>query len=301
MVAIYLLNQLNPEYKGAFMAPRRISQVRSLICALLMTLNAPPVFAAQLAEGPPNPSDIRIVRQIPTPEPGEVRTVIEYPEPDAVIEENPITSRIRVSGFPVSTESYFSRRKEIRDDPRGQSIHIFIDNQPYFSIYKSSALFDAMDNHELYYRQTFEFDLPFALPPGMHVMQAIPCRSYGESLKAPRAADARVFFFKDKTPNPEMDINAPFLTYNEPQGTFKESAQPILLDFYLTNCQLSRDGYKVLVTVNGNTTRVLTLWLPYFIYGLKKGTHTIRLQLIDAMNKKVPGLFNDTERTITIE
>jgi hypothetical protein len=73
-----------------------------------------------------------------------------------------------------------------------------------------------------------------------------------------------------------------------------------LLDFYLSNCDLSPDGYKVRLTVDGTMTRVISSWQPYYISGLKKGTHTIRLELIDEKNLLVPGIFNDNQRTITI-
>jgi hypothetical protein len=64
---------------------------------------------------------------------------------------------------------------------------------------------------------------------------------------------------------------------------------------------LSTDGYKVVLSVDGKKERVITRWVPHYIYGLGKGSHTIHLQLIDPMNKPVPGVFNSVQREITLK
>ena len=48
-------------------------------------------------------------------------------------------------------------------------------------------------------------------------------------------------------------------------------SQPVLLDFFISNCELTSDGYKVRLIVDGDAIRTLTSWQPYYIYGLKKG------------------------------
>ena len=54
------------------------------------------------------------------------------------------------------------------------------------------------------------------------------------------------------------------------------------------------------LTVDGKVHRTLTSWQPYYIYGLQKGKHTIRLELVDASGKVVAGPFNDVQRTIQV-
>ena len=138
----------------------------------------------------------------------------------------------------------------------------------------------------------------------MHVIRAYPCRSYHESIKSANAFTASIFYFQEKKDNPKVDLSAPYLTYNFPQGDIpynEKKPKPVLLDFYLTHCTLSKDGYKVRLTIDGNIQRQLTTWQPYYIYGLKKGMHKIRLELLDPKNKRVAGLFNDVERTITLK
>ena len=101
-----------------------------------------------------------------------------------------------------------------------------------------------------------------------------------------------------------MILDKPYLTYNEPQGEFivdKRNPKPILLDFYIHNCELSKDGYKVRLTIDNANQRILNSWQPYYIYGLKKGTHKIRLELLDPENSLLPGMFNKVERTIVVK
>ena len=98
-----------------------------------------------------------------------------------------------------------------------------------------------------------------------------------------------------------MDLSGPYLTYNEPSGFLNiKDKEPVLLDFYLTNAFLSEDGYFVRLTIDNKIKRKLSKWSPYYIYGLGKGKHTIRLELMDKNIEKVPGLFNDTTRSFTI-
>jgi hypothetical protein len=96
-----------------------------------------------------------------------------------------------------------------------------------------------------------------------------------------------------------VDLTKPYLTYNQPVGAFT-TLQPILLDFFISNCQLSRDGYKVRLTIDRSDKRILTHWVPYYIYGLSRGTHTIRLDLLDPDGSVIAPLFNDTQKTITV-
>jgi hypothetical protein len=273
----------------------------SLFSATLLCLTST-AFSASIEEHTPNEKGIRIVAVDPTPEPNEVKTKIQFPEDYSVKKSMPIKGQFMLSGFPLGVDSDFPRKQEIYNDPEGQSLHIFIDNQPYFPV--NEALIDALDDFENYYDQTASFEIPFQLQPGMHVIRAFPARSFNESLKDSGCFVASIFYYKDKKNNPEVDLSAPYLTYNEPQGEYKmnsKNPQPILLDFYVTNCELSRDGYKVKLTIDNGNQRTLTSWQPYYIYGLNKGVHKIRLQLMNPQNKPVPGMFNDVQRTIVIK
>jgi hypothetical protein len=257
------------------------------------------LHCAQLEEHAPNLGPIRVIPVDPTPEPDHVETHLSFPEDNALKNSEPVAIQMRLEGYPIGTDSQFPREKEIFNDPEGQSLHIFIDNRPYFSA--NEALIDALDDNEVYFDQTVDIDIPFKLEKGMHVIRVFPVRSFNESLKGDKCFAASIFYYKTKTDNLDVNLSKPFITYNEPQGDYDfHPSVPILLDFYVTNCQLSRDGYKVRLTIDGTTKRTLSQWVPYYIYGLQKGSHTIRLELLDRQNNLVPGLFNNIERTIKI-
>lgn len=256
-------------------------------------------LGAQLTEPKPNVEEVRVVPVPRTPEGDNVQVYLMFPKSEEVKMDQPIRATMRTEGLYFGVDSDFPRAKEIYNDPQGQSLHFIIDEDPYISI--NEAFIDALDNNEIYSDQKFDFDLP-KLKPGMHVIRAFPVRSYNESYKGDNCFLSRVFYVKSKTPADEVDLSVPFLTYNEPQGDYDYSpTEPVLLDFYISNCQLSPDGYKVRFSVDGKVVRIITQWTPFYIYGLKKGSHKIRLELLDPANKPLAGLFNNVEKTIKLK
>lgn len=241
---------------------------------------------------------VRVIPVEPTPEPNEVETRIAFPDTGEVKTENPVTVQFRLEAYPLGFNSDFLRAREIYDSPEGQSLHIIIDGQEYFAV--NEAIDDVTENEEIDFDQTIETRIPFNLSPGIHIIRAFPVRSYGESLKGPRCFAADYFYFGSTQSKPSIDLSQPYLTYNMPDGTY-DGSKPILLDFYLTNTQLSKDGYQVRLTIDGTDKRLLTAWVPHYIYGLKKGSHTIKLELLDPNKKVIPPLFNDLERTIIVK
>jgi hypothetical protein len=254
--------------------------------------------AVEYSEGAPNPNNIQVVPVEGTPEADDIDLRIQYPPIGKLESKNPVHLEMRIDWFPLGVETDFPRQNEIYNDHKGQSIHVFIDDNEYFEV--TEALFDSVDDHDEYFDQIAEADIPFTLTPGLHVIRAIPCRSFGESLKKNKNAETSFFYFQKRTKE-TFNLDAPYLTYNEPQGTYRDAHKPILLDFYIDNCALSKDGYKVRITIDGQNQRFLYDWTPYYIYGLGKGEHTIRLELISPQNKLVPGPFNDVQRKIVLE
>lgn len=276
-----------------------MKSMRILLSYICLLLFAGFGCSAQKNTPKPNSSAIRIVPVRPTPEPDNVQLTITFPKEDQIVSGSGLTVQTQLIGYPVGTNSDFDRAREIYNDPNGQSLLVFVDNEHPIEIYKSFV--DALDNNNLFYNLTLTTRIPFSLKEGEHVIRAFPDRSFGESLKGPGCYAARTFFVGQKKNNPKINLNAPYLTYNEPLETIRyRSDRPLLLDFYLHNVQLSRDGYKIRVTINGNVERTLTQWVPYYIYGLSVGKHTIELELIDSNNKLVPGLLNRVKRTISV-
>jgi hypothetical protein len=264
-----------------------------------LTLSALSLSAAQIDQHTVNPTEIRVVPVAPTPEPNETSLTISYPEGNRIKMKTPVYGDIRVEHFPLGVDSEFPRNNEIYNSSSGQTIRLVVDNNPYIEF--NEALDEALDNYETDFEQTIEFAIS-NLEPGMHTLRAYPARSFGESLKGDKCFVSDIFYYKVKKDNPIVDLNQPFLTYNEPQGTFPyKKRTPILLDFYVTNCQLSKDGYKVRLSIDGHVERVISLWVPHYIYGLSQGKHQIRLELLDEKNKVIPGAYNDVSRTIYLK
>jgi hypothetical protein len=238
--------------------------------------------------------DVRVVPMEATPEPDEVRTRIAFPEGDMKDESKPFLE-FRLEGYPLGIYSKVPRASELRDRGEGQTLHIVIDDQPFIEV--NEALEDTADTEEIDFDQLIKIKSPYTLKSGVHVLRVFPVRSFDESLKGNGAFAATSFYVKEKTG--KIDLSKPYLTYNQPQGVFKRNT-PILLDFYVTNTQLSKDGYKVRLTIDGRDRRILTEWVPYYIYGLGRGSHSIKIELLDPSNKVVPPLFNDLEKTIRV-
>jgi hypothetical protein len=226
---------------------------------------------------------------------------IAIPKDGQLVASNPIWIQFRVDGFALgAASSQFDRSSEIAVSELGQTVHVVIDDQPYFPI--NEPALDPFDEGGYFYNMSYKFKVPFHLKKGEHTIRVFPARSFGESLKGDKTFHAINFYVGEASENPEMDLSAPFITYNEPSNQMSlEAGKPILLDFYVSNTELSSDGYKVRLTIDGKVNRLLTSWQPYYIYGLKRGQHTIRLELLDGRNKVAPGLFNVVERTITIK
>ncbi len=256
---------------------------------------------APLADRPAelNHSSIRTMPMVRTPEANTVALAIAIPQ-DGEVTHNPVWIQFRIDGFALgAASSQFERASEIAQSKMGQTVHVVIDNRPYFAI--NEPALDPFDEGGFYYDMSYKFQIPFTLNEGMHTIRMFPARAFGESLKGDRAFQAMTFYIGKEKDNPQINLSEPYITYNEPSNEmYLIEGQPVLLDFYVSNTELTPDGYRVRLTIDGKVNRLLAFWQPYYIYGLKKGKHTIRLELVDGAMKGVPGLFNDVQRTITI-
>lgn len=247
------------------------------------------------------PEEFTGVRTMPvarTPESSTIILKIAMPQDGAVV-GSPVYVQFRIDGFALGAASQFERASEVAVSKLGQTVHVVIDDQPYFPI--NEPAIDPFDEAGNFYNTSYKFEVPFRLSSGMHTIRMFPARSFGESLKGENTFAATQFYVNSMKGNPQMDLSGPYLTYNEPNSLMPlQAGKPILLDFYLTNAELSPDGYKVRLTIDGKVNRLLTSWQPYYIWGLKSGRHTVRLELLDEENKVVPGLFNDVSQNITV-
>lgn len=258
------------------------------------------LFAEQPAkkEETSKPSTLRIVPVMPTPESNNVTVGIMQPQNREIAEKNPVPIQVLLSGFPLGTNSDFPRAEQLRVNSIGQTLNFIIDDQPPFSV--GDEVLNVFDGSENYFEDLITVTVPWALEKGEHLLRIFPARSFDEGLKGEGAFVSRIFYFQEQG-SPVYDLKAPFITYNQPYGKFKYArGAPILLDFYVVNCELSSDGYKVKLSIDDRSEKVISLWVPYYIYGLPVGTHKVRLELLDQNGAVVSGKLTSVERVIEI-
>lgn len=241
---------------------------------------------------------IRIVPMAPAAEPEYVEVTIQHPEDDELKQSLPILVEVRIEGYALGINTEDQKAEEIRACPKGQTIRVVLDDNPYILLNEDDAPSDAFDNHDAWFRTQVETFIKDNIKPGDHLLRAYAAYSFGEAVRGNKTFNMSTFCFK-KQGITKIDLSAPMITYNEPQGVFKGD-QPILLDFLCNNCELSAGGYKVRLTIDGKEIQKLTSSNPYYIYGLSKGNHTVKLELLSPSGRVVNNPFTTPERTITI-
>jgi hypothetical protein len=246
-----------------------------------------------------NRSNFRSMPVVRTPEATTVVLAISVPKEGQVV-SHPVWIQFRIDGFALgAASSQFERAAEVVNSNMGQTVHVIIDDRPYFPV--NEPAIDPFDEGGFYYDMSYKFQVPFRLKEGMHTIRMFPARSFGECLKGDKTFQAMTFYVGSQKEDSNIDLSTPYITYNEPSNElYLVENRPVLLDFYVSNTELSPDGYKVRLTIDGKFNRMLQFWQPYYIYGLKKGKHTVRLELIDPNGQLVPGPFNDIQQKFTV-
>lgn len=186
-----------------------------------------------------------------------------------------------VKNYQLGAQTPDAGQKMCANSAKGQHIHFILDNAPYVASYSTKIGAD--------------------MKPGHHVLLSFLSRSYHESLKHKKAYILKEFNVGPDTKD-NFDENAPHLFASRPKGEYigEQETKKVMLDFYLVNCDLSPNGYKVRATINGKEF-TFTKWQPYLIEGLPIGESKIKLELLDKNNKLVNSPFNGAERTITLK
>lgn len=180
--------------------------------------------------------------------------------------------------------NYTTTNFEFGNTGNGQHIVCIADNQ-------TKALF---------YKNTETLNLP---EDGQHIVLSFFARANGISIKQKNAytivaviTGKTRYYARYAAP----DLDKPMLFYNSPDVEIKDNATDgVLLDFYLVNCDLSADGYKVKADING-ASFILTKWTAYAIHGLAAGGNSIKLTLLDKDNKEVESRFSTVERKLKL-
>ncbi len=195
------------------------------------------------------------------------------------IPAGPVPFAFDVTNYELGNQTPDAADKMCANSGKGQHIHLILNNTPYSA----------------HYTAAFERELE----EGHYEMLAFLSRSYHESIKT---KDAYTMTHFDVGPEQDCAFKhtSPHLFYSRPKGTYLgNDTKKLLLDFYLVNCDLSADGYRVKATIN-DIEFMIAEWRPYFIEGLPMGEVRIKLELLDAEGNLVDSPFNPVERTVTL-
>jgi hypothetical protein len=172
----------------------------------------------------------------------------------------------------------------------GNHIHVILDNGAY----------------EAYYDLKTPLTLS-NLTPGQHVIRVFASRPWHESYKNKQAFAMVEFTVNNNQPvaAQRLKVNAgkPLLTYSRPKGEYQgAAADPILIDYWLSNTRLKGQGGKHIVRLTiDETSYFLDQWEPLWIGGWTAGKHTVQLELLNDEGQVVEnGGYNSVTREITV-
>lgn len=255
------------------------------------------------------------------------------PAMNAVINGSSVDVKLELSG---DLKGYMPHK-----DPatgKGNHIHVILDNQPYEAYYEINQPFELRNLtegkhtlrvfpsrpwHESYKNEGAFQMVEFTVKGGGDASRPTTTKDgqkMADATKSPagrseptKAANANVSASptparegKDFAPSKAGDVDPtkPLLTYSRPKGEYKaEDADPIMIDFWLSNAQLQSDGgeYRVRYTVDGGEARFIDTWKPIWLSGWISGKHTVKLELVDKSGNLVDnGGYNSTTREITV-
>ncbi|WP_397333671.1 MULTISPECIES: hypothetical protein [unclassified Nostoc] len=204
------------------------------------------------------------------------------PKPDEVLQDTTVTVRFQVKDLPIFKDPQFEL---------GPHLHVILDNRPYIPVY--------------------DLNQPLSLPelsPGTHTLRVFASRPWHESFKNEGAYAQTTFHIFTKTDDNSPDPSLPLLTYSRPQSSY--GAEPILLDFYLTNAPLrlnAKDNsddpfsdWRIRCTINGESF-VFDRWQAVYLKGLIPGNNWVKLEFLDNQGNTVKNAFNTTVRLVNYQ
>lgn len=207
------------------------------------------------------------------------QVTIVSPEAEEVFEDDKVEVSLQIRDLPIFKNSELEL---------GPHLHVILDNQPDIAVYDVTKPLVLQD-----------------LEPGTHTLRVFAARPWDESFKNAGAYAQTTFHVFTKTQNNNLDPALPLLTYSRPRGAY--GAEPILLDFYLTNAPLrlattenSAGDWRIRCTINGSSF-VLDSWQSVYLKGFKPGKNWVQLEFIDSQGNSVKNVFNNTIRTIIYE
>jgi hypothetical protein len=220
---------------------------------------------------------------------------------------------------------------------KGNHIHVILDNQPYEAYYELGQPFELRNltegKHTLRvfasrpWHESYKND-------GNFQMVEFTVKGGGDAAKPTTTKDGQTMASPSKSPaanqnsktantnaaaSPSparegkamaastagnVDPAKPLLTYSRPKGEYAgDDADPIMIDFWLSNAKLQGDGgqYRVRYSIDGGEAKFLDKWEPIWLSGWTSGKHIVKLELLDKDGNPVDnGGYNSTTREISV-
>lgn len=242
---------------------------------------------------------------------------IVSPAKDAVIDGANVEVKLQLAG---DLRGYKPHKDPATE--KGNHIHVILDNEPYEAYYELNRPFELRNvtegKHTLRvfasrpwhesYKNAASFQMvSFTVKGGGDAKKPTTTNggaTMANNNSAANATPAREGKDMPASEGGDVDATKPLLTYSRPKGEYKgEEADPIMIDFWLTNAKLIGDGgpYRVRYIVDDDEPRFIEHWEPIWLSGWLAGKHTVRLELLDTNDLPVNnGGYNTTTREITI-
>lgn len=201
------------------------------------------------------------------------------------LDKNIFGLNFTTTNYELGKQTAMTDIKSCANAVKGQHIHCIVDNEPYNAIYENSAKINAPSD-------------------GQHTVLSFLSRSYHESIKNKNAyalssviTGMSRYTARYAAPN----LTSPMLFYSRPKGEYTGAEiDAVLLDFYIVNCDLSKNGYRVKAEING-IQFMLDKWCGYFMEGLPVGENTVKLTLVDEKGKQVDSPYSFSERKFVLK
>jgi hypothetical protein len=222
-----------------------------------------------------------ISRLAPSLEKFQPQVQILSPRSGEVLSDDRVTVKLQVNDLPLFKHPELGL---------GNHLHVILDKQTYQGVYDLSQ--------PLVFKN---------LAAGTHSLRVFASRPWHESFKNEGAYAQTTFHVLTQTAENNPDPQQPLLTYSRPAGTY--SAEPIMLDYYLTNAPShlvangSRDSlpdWRIRVTVNDQRF-IIDRWNPIYLQGFKQGKNWVKLELVDDRGNPIANVYNDTVGMITYD
>jgi hypothetical protein len=246
--------------------------------------SAAPPPAATTAPAPPPP--VELTEGSASPDPAPPTPTVTFVSPT----KGQVVPTAKASDLEIKLDV-----KNWKTAPGDAHVHLILDAFPYKPIFDPKT---AVKISDLTGGQS--------LAEGQHVLAAFPSRANHESVKT-KGAVALVEFWVGKKGEKQQDISKPTLIYSRPKGEYKgDMANHVLVDFQIANTTLAPGKNHVHITVTGpgidgeKTSDVTKFGTPYYLDNLQDGSYSVKLDLLGADGKALPGTWNSTTRAFAV-